>query len=290
MDAPRRAEGAKFLMQEGVKARRACQIVGISTASPYRKPPPDKDAVLRQKLKATWRPNMGYRMAHALVKPETAPLNVKRVHRIWKEEKLGPMKRYRKRRTGQTVPLSASHPNHVWCVDFIFDSCLNGTKLKILAVKDEVTKECLALEVRTRFRSVDVRRVLESCFEAYGVPQKLRSDNGSEFVARSLAVFLNQSGSGAHFIKPGSPWQNAFIESFNSRLRAECLDVEVFYNLADAQVKLAIYRRWYNEERPHSTLDDQPPAVFRSRYSDAGWATPSLHPNIAKTQPMEKKL
>lgn len=277
-------------MEQGVKARRACNIMGISTASPYRSPAPNKDAELREKLKATWRPNMGYRMAHALVRPEFAPLNVKRVHRIWKEEKLGRMKRYRKKRTGDTVPLSATGPNHVWCVDFIFDSCLNGTKLKILAVKDEFTKECLALEVRTRFRSGDVRRVLESCFAEYGVPEKLRSDNGSEFIARTLAVFLSQSGSGAPFIQPGSPWQNAFIESFNSRLRAECLDVEVFHNLADAQVRLAVYRRWYNHDRPHSSIGNLPPARFRARCSDSGRATPSLHPNIAMTHTMKEKL
>jgi transposase InsO family protein len=268
-------------MGEGVKARRACHIMGVSTASPYRKSAPDKDAELREKLKATWRPNMGYRMAHALVKEGFAPLNVKRVHRIWKEERLGRMKRYRKKRTGETVPLLAERPNHVWCVDFVFDTCLNGTKLKILAVKDEFTKECLALEVRTRFRSAEVRRVLEGCFAEYGVPERLRSDNGSEFIARTLAVFLSQSGTGAHFIKPGSPWQNGFIESFNSRLRAECLDVEVFHNLADAQVKLAVYRRWYNEERPHSTIGNVAPASFRARYSDSGRATPSLPPNIA---------
>jgi len=277
-------------MSEGVKARRACHIMGISTASPYRTPTPDKDAELREKLKATWRPNMGYRMAHALVKPEIPPLNVKRVNRIWKEEKLGRMKRYRKKRTGQTVPLAAERPNHVWCVDFVFDTCLNGTKLKILAVKDEFTKECLALEVRTRFRSGDVRRVLESCFAECGVPARLRSDNGSEFIARTLAVFLSQSGTGAHFIKPGSPWQNGFIESFNSRLRAECLDVEVFHNLADAQVKLAVYRRWYNQDRPHSSIGNLPPARFRARCLDSGRATPSLHPNIAMTQTIGEKL
>jgi hypothetical protein len=198
------------------------------------------------------------------------------------------MKRYRKKRTGESVPLSATHPGHVWCLDFVFDSCLNGTKLKILAVKDEFTKECLALEVRTRLRSEDVRRVLLACFEKYGTPERLRSDNGSEFISRTLAVFLSQSGTGAHFIKPGSPWQNAFIESFNSRLRAECLDVEVFYNLADAQMKLAVYRRFYNEERPHSTIGRMAPATFRERYSDSSRATPSLHPNIAMTHTQEE--
>jgi putative transposase len=118
-------------------ARRACRIVGISSASPYRAPEPDKDLELRDALKKVWRPNMGYRMAHAFVKGEFAPLNVKRVHRIWKEERLGRMKRYRKKRTGSSVPLAAEGPNHVWCVDFCFDWAANGSKLKVFGVKDE---------------------------------------------------------------------------------------------------------------------------------------------------------
>ena len=273
-------------MSEGVSVRRACWITGVSTAEPYREPAPDKNVALRDKLRSTWRPNMGYRMAHALIRGEFAPLNVKRVHRIWKEEKLGRMKRYRKKRTGQSVPVKAERPNHVWCVDFVFDTCMNGTKLKILAVKDESTRECLALEVATRLRSRDVQRVLRDCFEKYGAPEFLRSDNGSEFIARTLAVFLSQSGTQTHFIMPGSPWQNGYIESFNSRLRAECLDVEVFYNLADAQMKLAIYRRYYNEQRPHSSLGYRPPAVA-ARLLDCGRATPSLRPTISMTHSTE---
>jgi len=270
-------------MSEGVTARRACRIVGVSTAAPYRKRAPasqDKDKALREKLRATWRPNMGYRMAHALIKSEFAPLNVKRVHRIWKEEKLGRLKRYRKRRTGETVPVKSEAPNQVWCVDFLFDTCMNNTRLKILAVKDEYTKECLALEVGTRLRSRDVQRVLEECFRQYGPPQYLRSDNGGEFLSRTLAVFLASRGTKTYFIKPGSPWQNGFIESFNSRLRAECLDVEVFHNLADAQVKLAVYKRWYNEQRPHSSIGYVAPATFRARFGNSGRATPSLHSQI----------
>jgi putative transposase len=254
--------------------------MGVSTAALYRKSAPDKDVELRERLRKTWRPNMGYRMAHALIKAEFAPLNVKRVHRIWKEEKLGRMKRYRKRRTGETVPVKAEQPNHVWCIDFLFDTCINGTRLKILAVKDEYTKECLALEVRTRFTSKDVQRVLEKCFAEYGAPQFLRSDNGGEFLARTLAVFLAMRGTKTYFIKPGSPWQNGFIESFNSRLRAECLDVELFHNLADAQIKLAVYRRWYNEQRPHSSIGYVAPATVRARFRNSGRATPSLRSEI----------
>ena len=251
--------------------------MSISTAAPYRKPGPDRDAALREKLKQTWRPNMGYRMAHALVRSEFAPLNVKRVHRIWREEKLGRMKRYRKKRTGETVPLKADGPNHVWCIDFCFDRCMNGTRLKVLAIKDEYTKECLALEPRSNIRSCDVRNVLKACFQSFGVPQYLRSDNGGEFLARTLAVFLAYHGTKTYFIKPGSPWQNGHIESFNSRLRAECLDVELFHNVEDAMLKLSMYKNWYNEERPHSAIGYVAPATFRARFGNSVRATPSLH-------------
>ena len=248
-------------MELGVTARRACHLAGISSGAPYRQPAPDKNAFLRERLRSVWRPNMGYRMAHALIRDEFAPLNLKRVHRLWKEEKLGRMRRYRKKRTGNPIPLSAEGPNQVWCLDFCFDSCLNGTKLKVLAIVDEFTRECLALEAATSFKSMRVQRVLAGLFETRGAPMFLRSDNGPEFIARSLAALLVQSGTESRFIKPGSPWQNGHAESFVSRLRAELLDVEVFHNLADAQVKLALYRRFYNEERPHSSLGYRPPAV-----------------------------
>lgn len=211
-------------MERGVTARRACHLAGISTRAPYGHPKPDRDADLREKLKAVWRPNMGYRMAHALIREEFAPLNVKRVHRLWKEERLGRMRKYRKKRTGGSVPLSASSANEVWCLDFCFDSCLNGTKLKVLAIVDEFTRECLALETATSFKSMHVQRVLSGLFENRGAPRFLRSDNGSEFIARSLAVFLVRSGTQSRFIGPGSPWQNGHAESFVSRLRAELLD------------------------------------------------------------------
>ena len=270
-------------MERRVTARRACRIVGISTAALYRRPAPDRDAALRDRLRAVWRPNMGYRMAHALVRAEFDPLNVKRVHRIWKEERLGRVKRYRKKRTGSSVPVISERPNHVWSLDFCFDACLNGSRLKVLAIVDESTRECLALEAHTSFKSLRVKQVLATLFAQRGAPVFLRSDNGSEFISRSLAVFLASSGSGSHFIKPGSPWQNAYVESFNSTLRRDCLDVEVFHNLTDAQAKLAIYRRYYNEHRPHSSLGNQPPAVA-ARDLELGRATPSLPPNLGMTQ------
>lgn len=265
-------------MQEGVKARRACQIMEVSTAEPYREPKPGKDGPLREALQRVWRPNMGYRMAHELVKSEFEPLNIKRTHRVWKEANLGRVKRYRKKRTGSQAALAAQGPNQVWCVDFIHDACLNGSKLKILSVVDEFTRECLALAVDTRLNSGRVRDVLAPLFVLRGAPKFVRSDNGPEFLARLLAVFLSASGSGSHFIRPGSPWMNGFVESFHSTLRREHLDVEVFANVADAQVKTAIWRRWYNEVRPHSSLGNHPPAPPRLG-TPVGLRPPSI-PNL----------
>jgi putative transposase len=270
-------------MNRGVTARRTDSILGISSASPYREKAPDRDGALREALKTVWRPNMGYRMAHAFVKESFAPLNVKRVHRIWKEERLGRMKRFRKKRTGNSVPLSAEAPNEVWCLDFCYDWTLNGRVLKVLGIKDEFTKELLALEAATSFRSMKVQSVLRDLFESRGAPKFLRSDNGPEFISRSLAVFLSKSGTESRFIKPGSPWQNGHAESFVSRLRAELLDVELFHNVADAEMKLAVYRRFYNEQRPHSSLGYRPPSAA-AHFADSDRATPSLRPQNAMIQ------
>lgn len=263
-------------MAQGLSQRSSCKLAGISRRAFALQPAPDRNAGLREALRRVWRPNMGYRMAWGFLREEFAPLNPKRVHRLWKEEGLGRVKRYRKKRTGNTVPLRAEAPNHVWCVDFCFDSCLNGTKLKVLAIVDEFSKELLALEVGTSFKSLKVQSVLARLFAQRGAPQFLRSDNGSEFASRSLAVFLLRSGSQSRFIAPGSPWQNAHAESFVSRLRAELLDVEVFHNLADAQLRLGLYLRFYNEQRPHSSLGYRTPAVAAAQWAGSGRATPSL--------------
>ena len=180
---------------------------------------------------------MGYRMAWALVREEFAPLNLKRVRRVWKELRLGRVRRFRKKRTGSFVPFKVEHPNHVRCVDFINDACQNGTKLKILSVVDDPMRECLALEVGSRLDSSRVRDSLEPLFKQRGAPIFIRSDNGGEFISRLMAVFLAQSGSGSHFIERGCPWQNGLVESFHSTLRRGCLDVDVLMNLTDAQMR-----------------------------------------------------
>ncbi len=199
----------------------------------------------------------------------------KRVHRLWKEERLTRKKTPKKRRTGATVPLAATCANQVWCVDFCHDACLNGSKLKVLAVKDEYTRECLALEVATRLNSQRVRQLLQGLMIERGAPEYLRSDNGPEFIARHLSIWLLSQGSRSHFIKPGSLLpkgrpQNGHAESFMARLRAECLNAEVFHNLADAKLKLNLFRRYYNQQRPHSALGYIPPARFAEKLQNKG--------------------
>jgi transposase InsO family protein len=227
---------------------------------------------LRERLLAVARPGIGYRMARALILPdweaEFGPLNTKRVYRVWKECRLLCPRKSKKRRSGQSVPLAATKIDEVWCLDFVFDWCLNGTLLKILALKDEYTRECLALEVAISLNSFDVRRVVQRVIQERGAPQFLRSDNGPEFIARQLGIWLQTQGTQTRFIKPGSPWQNGHAESFMARLRAECLDAEVFHNLADAQLKLEVFRRYYNQVRPHSALGYIPPAQFAQRLKE----------------------
>lgn len=185
----------------------------------------------------------------------------------------------------QENPKKATHGSHraagrpacqsglagaLWCLDFCHDACLNGSKLKVLAVKDEYTRECLALEVATSLNSQSVRRILQRLMIERGAPDYLRWDNGPEFSAGQLSLWLLSQGSRSQFIKPGSPWQNGHAESFMARLRAECLNAEVFHNLADAKLKLNLFRRYYNQQRPHSALGYIPPAQFAEKLQNKG--------------------
>ncbi len=275
-------------MDAGLSERKACSYVGIQRSSRRYEKRPDRNAALRTRLHEAARPGVGYRMAWGRLKSEFAPLSRKRVHRLWKQEGLSlKQRRTRKIKTGKTVPTAAERMNHVWCMDFCFDSCLNGTKLKILAIKDEHTRECLALEVGTSLTAKSVVRVLQNAISEYGCPEFVRSDNGPEFICHFLKSWLQVHGSASKFIEPGSPWQNGFIESFNSRMRAEFLDAEVFVNLADAKMKSALWKRYYNEERPHSALGYEPPARAAARVLNSGRATPSLHSELARPDTQE---
>ncbi len=197
-------------------------------------------------------------------------INHKRVARVWRLNGLTlPHRRPRKRRKAERVTLAvncATRPNEVWTYDFVHDWCTAGQKLKLLTVVDEFTRESLCVETRTSIKSQTVIAVLNRLVGERGAPTYLRSDNGPEFVAKRVKGWLAGAGIQTLYIKPGSPWQNAFGESFNGRLRDECLNVEWFNNLAEAKVVVERWRRHYNEERPHSSLEYQTPIEFRLAY------------------------
>jgi transposase InsO family protein len=207
----------------------------------------------------------GYRRITALLRAEGWRTNHKRVERLWRREGLKVPKKQPKRgrlwlNDGSCVRKRPEHRNHVWSYDFMAERTHDGRPLKILTVVDEYTRECLAIRVERRMRSIDVLDQLADLFLARGVPDHIRSDNGSEFTAALVREWLSRLGVRTLFIEPGSPWENGYVESFNGRFRDELLDREIFYTLAEAQVPIERRRREYNTIRPHSSLGYRPPA------------------------------
>jgi transposase InsO family protein len=223
----------------------------------------------------------GYRRITALLRHEGWRANHKRVERLWRREGLRvPQKQPKRARLwlndGSCVRRRPERPNHVWSYDFMAERTHDGRPLKLLNIVDEYTRECLAIHVERRMRSIDVLEYLADLFIERGVPEHIRSDNGPEFTAELVRVWLERLGVQTLFIEPGSPWENGYVESFNGKLRDELLDREIFYTLAEAKVLLERWRREYNTIRPHSGLGYRPPAPVAIAPLPTGFAT--LHP------------
>jgi transposase InsO family protein len=213
-------------------------------------------------------PRYGYRRITALLRRDGFSVNAKRVQRLRRAEGIQVRKRQRRmRRVGpqQNERLRATRPRQVWSWDFVEDQTENGSRFRILTLLDEFTRQCLATHASWSIRAVDAITVIEAAMERYGAPEHLRSDNGPEFIAYAIQDWLKQHQVKTLYIKPGSPWENCYIESFHDKLRDECLNRELFGTLAEARVILESWRIEYNEERPHSSLDDQTPAEFELR-------------------------
>jgi transposase InsO family protein len=232
-----------------------------------RLPDKDKELVGRMRELARKHPRFGYRRVAALLRGGGHEVNDKRVQRLWRREGLKvPRKVRKKRRLGHDgngcARRRAVRINEVWSYDFVFDQTADGRLLKILPIVDEYTRECLVMLVGRRLTAKDVIRALTRAAGVRGMPEYLRSDNGPEFIASGVRRWLAQEGTQTLYIEPGSPWENAYSESFNSRLRDELLNGELFTSEREAAVLLEQHRRAYNEERPHSSLGYVAPAVF----------------------------
>lgn len=272
MTVAARREAVEFIKMRNISERRGCRLVSLNrkTCRYRRRQRTDSPTHDRLRQLASEYPRFGYRRIHALLKREDFKINLKYVYRLWKQQNLSlPKRRPRKMRAKATIGIvpKATRPNQVWTYDFIFDQTLSGRSLKMLTLIDEFTRECLAVEVGISIKSERVRRTLQKICAEKGNPELIRLDNGSEFVGKAVNEWLAENGIKPVFIEPGKPWQNGKCESFNGKLRDECLSREWFSSVREAQVVIESWRKFYNEERPHSSLEYLTPLEFRNNQS-----------------------
>lgn len=266
--------------------RRACELVGMHRSSyRYVRRRDARNEALGGKLKelAMERPRFGYRRLAVLLKRDTSePLNLKRVHRLYREAglKLRPIRRKKLKR--EAIPqVRLSQANQEWAMDFVHDGAGNGQQLRFFTLVDQFTRECLALSVDTSMPSQRVIRELSAVIEQRGKPQRIRMDNGSEFTSRCFLAWGIEQKIEMVYIRPGKPIENGHCESFNGRLREEFLNTHQFAHLWEARELARAWRADYNEQRPHSSLDYRTPNEFagvlqRSQViSTAGHACPA---------------
>lgn len=257
-----------------VGERRACSAMGFGRSSQRYRSRRDPQVALRMRLKdlAAVRVRYGYRRLHVLLRREGWAVNHKRVHRLYAEEglsirtKLPRRKRAWRYRQGRPAVGGA---NEVWAMDFMSDQLFDGRPIRILTVVDIHTREGLSTTPRANFRAAQVVEVLDQLVRVRGKPKCLRVDNGPEFAGRLLDHWAHLNGVEIDFSRPGKPTDNAFIEAFNARLRAECLNASWFLSLADARDRIEEWRCHTNEERPHSALGNLTPRAFANQAQPA---------------------
>jgi putative transposase len=281
VSAPARREQVAHARHRGLSSRFACALLQVSRSTlGYESRMERRDAPLIARMKALALENnrYGYRRVRVLLGREGITLSWARAHRLWRKAGLSlPRRRPRKRiRRSEPRPLATATPNEVWAYDFIFDRCTNGDAIKCLTIVDEGSRECLAIDVAGGIRSRRVIELLERLVKERGAPRHIRSDNGPEFLAYAVQDWLREAKIETAYIQPGKPWQNGLNESFNGRLRDECLNAEWFANRTEAAVLIEQFRRRYNEYRPHSSLGYQTPI-------EARWAS------ISRTKTETKK-
>jgi putative transposase len=248
-----------------VSERRACKLLGVDRSTYRYEPRADHNADLREELVtlARQKPRYGYRRLHVLLERRGQKVSVMRLYRLYREEGLAVRRLKRKRlsRPEAKMPLHV-RSNQEWALDFVADTLGTGRGIRVLAVVDAFTRECLGLEVDTSLSSRRVTRTLDRIIEARGKPESLRCDNGPELTSRHIIGWCAEKKINLVHIQPGKPMQNGHVESFNGRFRDECLNASWFRTLADAREKISSWRDEYNGERPHSSLDYRTPSEF----------------------------
>jgi len=272
-------EAVRFIVERhGLSERRACGLIqiGRSTWSYRSRRAPDDDVRSTLKDLAAKRPRFGYRRLHVLMGREGHRMNHKRLYRLYRSEGLAVRKKKRKRLAGgvRTPMPPLARTNERWSMDFMEDRFGYGRKFRTFNLVDEFSRECPAIEADTSIRAVRVIRVLDRVVEERGLPESILVDNGTEFTSRALEAWAHQNGVKLHFIRPGKPNDNPYIESFNGKFRDECLNENWFTTLDDARATIERWRRDYNQVRPHSSLNNMTPEEFANAAAGLRSATP----------------
>ena len=247
--------------------RRAGSVLNFERSTYHYKSRRPSQAGLRKRIReiAETRVRYGYRRIHVLLEREGWQVNHKRVYRLYVEEGLQIRNKRPKRKVSAKLRedrKAPTAPNQVWAMDFLSDQLFDGSKLRILAIVDAFSRLSPAIDVRQRYKGSDVVDTLDRVTAIHGMPKSIRVDNGPEFISKDLDLWAWSNGVTLDFSRPGKPTDNAFVESFNGKVRAECIDQNWFLSLDDARSKCENYRREYNEERPHSAIGNKTPVEF----------------------------
>jgi len=262
---------AHLVDQHQVSQRRACEVLAVDRSTVRYRSKRIDDIEQREAIKrvAKERRRFGYRRINVMLQREGIHMNHKKLRRIYAEEKLQVRRRGgRKRALGTRRPMEVPNgANQRWSLDFVSDAFTDGRRFRILTVVDDFTKECVALVPDTSISGLRVARELDQVVELQGMPKTIVSDNGTEFTSMAILKWVQENGIDWHYIQPGKPTQNAFIESFNGKLRDECLNETLFTSLAEASEVLESWKEDYNHQRPHSSLDYLTPNEFALKIS-----------------------
>lgn len=274
--------------QYGVSSRRACGLVQVHRSTFYYASHRQDDRALRMRLRdlAAARPRFGYRRLYVLLRREGWQVNHKRIYRLYGEEGLSVKTKYRRKRAShcRVTPVMPFAPNQRWSMDFVADTLDDGRRFRALTVVDLFTRECLVIEADFSLPGRRVTSVLDRISMVRSLPKIITVDNGSEFISKEMDSWAYRRGVQLDFIRPGRPVENAHIESFNGRLRDECLNAELFLTLEDARQKLAEWKSDYNKSRPHSSLGDLSPVEFAAQWSSTNPQTvESLNPELVQS-------